>query len=157
MKKCVDFYNKNKPHSLPLKRKNMGDLKENGMSIVNSVSYLRGIKGEDSVLIYPSSLLGYYGIIRVSKKFEAGEEIEIDNRYGGIVTIRVSSYSNTIGMAIMNSDLSVKVVSEFPSGNFGSKIEGKVCIYRKVINGNMYLYNGTGNAHNINCCFISVA
>ena len=73
-----------------------------------------------------------------------------------IVIIRVSSHSHSIGMAVINSDLSANVLSELPNGNFGGKVEGKICIYRKESNGNLYIYNGAAIAHNINACFISV-
>lgn len=146
------------PHSLPVKGKGMatGDVYENEMRIVDAVDYLRGLAGKDSALIVPSDLLVYFGIARVNRKLVAGEEMVIYNRSGGLAIIKVSSNSNTVGMAVINSDLTANVLSEFPSGNFGSKKEGKVCLYRKENNGNLYLYNGTGIDHNINACVISV-
>lgn len=145
------------PCSLPLKCKNMAeDIKENEMTSVSGVDYVRGLRGNDSVLIALNNLFANYGFVRVNQRFDAGEEKEINFKNGGIVTIRVSSHSHSIGMAVINSDLSANVLSELPNGNFGGKVEGKICIYRKESNGNLYIYNGAAIAHNINACFISV-
>lgn len=132
------------------------DIKENEMTSVSGVDYVRGLRGNDSVLIALNKLFANYGFIRVNQSFGAGEEKEINFKTGGIVTIRVSSYRHAVGMAVINSDLSANVLSELPNGNFGGKVEGKICIYRKEISGNLYIYNGAAVAHNINACFISV-
>lgn len=133
------------------------DIREDQMTVVSGVDYVRGLRGNDSVLIALNNLFVNYGIVRVNQRFDAGEEKEINFKNGGIVIIRVSSYRHDIGMAVINSDLSANVLSELPNGNFGGKVEGKICIYRKEINGNLYIYNGAAIAHNINACFISVA
>ena len=58
------------PCSLPLKCKNMAeqDIREDQMTITNTVDYLRGIKGKDSILIAPGNLLSalfqYRGIVQ---------------------------------------------------------------------------------------------
>jgi hypothetical protein len=132
------------------------DIREDQMNLVSGVDYVRGLIGNDSVLIALNNLFANYGIVRENKRFDAGEEKEINFKNGGIVIIRVSSYRHSIGMAVINSDLSANVLSELPNGNFGGKVEGKICIYRKEINGNLYIYNGAAIAHNINACFISV-
>lgn len=48
------------PNPLPIKCKNMasGDIQEDQMTITNTVDYLRGLKGKDSVLVSPVELLG---------------------------------------------------------------------------------------------------
>lgn len=132
------------------------DIREDQMTSVSSVDYVRGLKGKDSVLITPDNLFANYGIIRVNQRFDAGEEKGIDFKNGGIVMIKVSSNSNFIGLSVINGHLGVKVLSELPDGNFGSKVEGKICIYRKEVGGNLYIYNGATIAHNINACLISV-
>ena len=132
------------------------DIKENEMTSVSSVDYVRGLRGKDSVLIALNDVFVNCGIIRVNQRFDAGEEKEINFKHGGIVIIKISSHSHSIGMAVINGDLSAEVLSELPSGNFGSKVDYKICIYRKEIGGNIYIYNGATIAHNINACFISV-
>ena len=132
------------------------DIREDQMNLVSGVDYVRGLRGNDSVLIALNNLFANYGIVRENKRFYAGEEKEINFKNGGIVIIRVISHSHSIGMAVINSDLSANVLSELPNVNFGGKVEGKICIYRKESNENLYIYNGAAIAHNINACFISV-
>lgn len=132
------------------------DIKENEMTPVSGVDYVRGLRGKDSVLIALNDVFVNCGIIRVNQRFDAGEEKEINFKHGGIVMIKVSSNSNFIGLSVINGHLGVKVLSELPDGNFGSKVDGKICIYRKEVGGNLYIYNGATVAHNINACFISV-
>ena len=132
------------------------DIAMNQFPVVTDLSYVYGEKSNNQNKIALNNLFANYGIVRVNKGFDAGEEKEINFKNGGIVIIRVSSYRHSIGMAVINSDLSANVLSELPNGNFGGKVEGKICIYRKEINGNLYIYNGAAIAHNINACFISV-
>ena len=39
------------------------DIREDQMTVVSSVDYVRGMKGKDSVLIIPSSLMTQRGIL----------------------------------------------------------------------------------------------
>lgn len=64
---------------LPLKCKNMAeqDIREDQMTITNTVDYLRGLKGMDSVLIAPGNLLSalfqYRGIVQdANNSLDAG-------------------------------------------------------------------------------------
>ncbi|MUU00181.1 MAG: hypothetical protein EP145_14945 [Bacteroides uniformis] len=45
------------------------DIKENEMTPVSSVDYVRGLKGKDSVLITPSSLMTQRGILHTSLSY----------------------------------------------------------------------------------------
>lgn len=55
--RTLSFHN---PEDSPIKCKNMasGDIQEDQMTITNTVDYLRGLKGKDSVLVSPVELLG---------------------------------------------------------------------------------------------------
>ena len=54
-----------------------GDIQEDQMTITNTVDYLRGIKGKDSILIAPGNLLSalfqYRGIVQdANNSLDAG-------------------------------------------------------------------------------------
>ena len=74
-------------YPLPLKCKNMAeqDIKENEMTTVSSVDYVRGLKGKDSVLIKKSDLLSSV-LKRMSLPRYATNEIgnydDLDSGYG---------------------------------------------------------------------------
>ena len=63
------------------------DIREDQMNLVSGVDYVRGLRGNDSVLIALNNLFANYGIVRENKRFDAGEEKEINFKNGGIVII----------------------------------------------------------------------
>ena len=61
------------------------DIREDQMTVVSSVDYVRGLKGKDSVLVTPSSLMTQIGILHTSFSLSPGEQYELPYKSGLIM------------------------------------------------------------------------
>lgn len=79
------------------------DIREDQMTVVSSVDYVRGMKGKDSVLIIPSSLMTQRGILHKSLSLSPGEQYELP--YGsGLIMIQNASISYGKAVATILGD-----------------------------------------------------
>lgn len=105
------------------------DIKENEMTSVSSVDYVRGLKGKDSVLITPSSLMTQRGILHTSFSLSPGEQYELP--YGsGLIMIQNASYTLGKALAILFGTGSGNVITPNDSINFFSEVENKICVIK---------------------------
>ena len=68
-------------------------IKENEMTSVSNVDYVRGLKGEDSVLITLSSLMTQIGILHTSFSLSPGGQYELPYK-SGLIMIQNSNRSH---------------------------------------------------------------
>lgn len=111
---------------LPLKCKNMAeqDIKENEMTPVSSVDYVRGLKGKDSVLITPSSLMTQRGILHTSLSLSPGEQYELPYN-SGLIMIQNASLSHEKVVATLCGSGSGTVIVPSSIINFFSEKQTK--------------------------------
>jgi len=87
------------------------DIREDQMTVVSSVDYVRGMKGKDSVLIIPSSLMTQRGILHKSLSLSPGEQYELP--YGsGLIMIQNASISYGKAVATILGDGTGIVIAE---------------------------------------------
>ena len=75
-------------------------IKENEMTSVSSVDYVRGLKGEDSVLITLSSLMTKIGILHTSFSLSPGGQYELPYK-SGLIMIQNSNRSHEKAVATL--------------------------------------------------------
>lgn len=92
------------PCSLPLKRKNMAeqDIREDQMTVTNTVDYLRGLKGKDSVLVTPTDLSKASGVIRFYEWIEPNTNVYLPFS-SGLILVENVSHSEKRALAVIDS------------------------------------------------------
>ena len=118
-------------------------IKENEMTSVSSVDYVRGLKGEDSVLITLSSLMTQIGILHKSLSLSPGEQYELP--YGsGLIMIQNASISYGKAVATILGDGTGIVIAEAGGINFFSEVEDRICVFSNKA-GAKYVIKNTKN------------
>lgn len=92
------------PCSLPLKCKNMAeqDIREDQMTVTNTVDYLRGLKGKDSVLVTPTDLSKASGVIRFYEWIEPNTNVYLPFS-SGLILVENVSHSEKRALAVIDS------------------------------------------------------
>ena len=126
----------------------MEDRKENEMPIVDSVDYLRGMKGKDSVLINIEDIANNAGIQQLGYyPLKGGIETEIPNsNVPCLACIYVSSVDYDVGLAIIDAGTTGFIFRESKSASFFDKSKSKVVLYRKDVKGPLFIISNIGNA-----------
>jgi hypothetical protein len=104
------------------------DIKENEMTTVNSVDYVRGLKGKNSVLIIPSDLAAISGLYRINKILGPGEQFTLPLG-GGLIMIQNQSKTHEKALALISSRGTGDVIVSENTINFFSEVEDKICVY----------------------------
>lgn len=140
---------------LPLKCKNMAeqDIKENEMTPVSSVDYVRGLKGKDSVLITPSSLMTQRGILHTSLSLSPGEQYELPYN-SGLIMIQNASLSHEKVVATLCGSGSGTVIVPSSIINFFSEKTDKICVFRNGDNTRYIIKNTRDKYQNVVITFI---
>ena len=130
------------------------DIKENEMTTVNSVDYVRGLKGRNSVLVSPTNMLKDYGILRLFKRLEPGEAYELP--YGtGLMMVQNSSETYQKAIAAVYENNTGEVIVPQTLINFFSEVENRICIFNKGVGTKYVVKNSRGVSQNIILTFIS--
>lgn len=130
------------------------DIKENEMTTVNSVDYVRGLKGRNSVLVSPTNMLKDYGILRLFKRLEPGEAYELP--YGtGLMMVQNSSETHQKAIAAVYENNTGEVIVPQTLINFFSEVENRICIFNKGVGTKYVVKNSRGVSQNIILTFIS--
>ena len=89
---------------LPLKCKNMAeqDIREDQMTVTNTVDYLRGLKGKDSVLVTPTDLSKASGVIRFYEWIEPNTNVYLPFS-SGLILVENVSHSEKRALAVIDS------------------------------------------------------
>lgn len=89
---------------MPLKRKNMAeqDIREDQMTVTNTVDYLRGLKGKDSVLVTPTDLSKASGVIRFYEWIEPNTNVYLPFS-SGLILVENVSHSEKRALAVIDS------------------------------------------------------
>ncbi len=140
---------------MPLKCKNMAeqDIKENEMTPVSSVDYVRGLKGKDSVLITPSSLMTQRGILHTSLSLSPGEQYELPYN-SGLIMIQNASLSHEKVVATLCGSGSGTVIVPSSIINFFSEKTDKICVFRNGDNTRYIIKNTRDKYQNVVITFI---
>ena len=128
-----------------------GDIKENEMTPVSSVDYVRGLKGKDSVLITPSSLMTQRGILHTSLSLSPGEQYELPYN-SGLIMIQNASLSHEKVVATLCGSGTVIVPSSII--NFFSEETDKICVFRNGDNTRYIIKNTRDKYQNVVITFI---
>lgn len=129
-------------------------IKENEMTSASSVDYVRGLKGEDSVLVTPTDMLKDYGILRLFKRLGPGEAYELP--YGsGLMMVQNSSETHQKAIAAVYENNTGEVIVPQTLINFFSEAEGRICIFNKGVGTKYVVKNSRGVSQNIILTFIS--
>lgn len=129
------------------------DIRENEMTSVSSVDYVRGLKGEDSVLITPSSLMKQRGILHTSVSLSAGEQYELPYN-SGLIMIQNASYTLGKALAILFGTGSGNVITPNDSINFFSEVENKICVIKRGSSARYVIKNTMNDTQSIVFTFI---
>lgn len=111
-------------------------IKENEMTSVSSVDYVRGLKGEDSVLITLSSLMTQIGILHTSFSLSPGGQYELPYK-SGLIMIQNSNRSHEKAVATLYGSGNGTVIVPSSTIQFFSEEIGKVCVFN---NGKYEIY-----------------
>ena len=89
---------------MPLKCKNMAeqDIREDQMTVTNTVDYLRGLKGKDSVLVTPTDLSKASGVIRFYEWIEPNTNLYLPFS-SGLILVENVSHSEKRALAVIDS------------------------------------------------------
>ena len=89
---------------MPLKCENImaDDIRENAMTVSNSVDYVRGLKGKDSVLVTPTDLSKASGVIRFYERIEPNANVYLPF-FSGLILVQNASHSEKRALAVIDS------------------------------------------------------
>ena len=129
------------------------DIREDQMTVTNTVDYLRGLKGKDSVLITPSSLMTQRGILHTSLSLSPGEQYELPYN-SGLIMIQNASLSHEKVVATLCGSGSGTVIVPSSIINFFSEETDKICVFRNGDNTKYIIKNTRNKSQNIIITFI---
>ena len=78
------------------------DIREDQMTITNTVDYLRGLKGKDSVLVTPTDLSKASGVIRFYEWIEPNTNVYLPFS-SGLILVENASHSEKRALAVIDS------------------------------------------------------
>ena len=129
------------------------DIKENEMTSVSSVNYVRALKGKDSVLVTPSSLMTQIGILHTSFSLSPGEQYELPYS-SGLIMIQNSTQTHDKAVATLCGGGSGTVIVPSSVINFFSEVSGKVCVFNTGTNTKYVVKNKNESSTNVILTFI---
>lgn len=129
------------------------DIREDQMTVVSSVDYVRGMKGKDSVLIIPSSLMTQRGILHKSLSLSPGEQYELPYN-SGLIMIQNASLSHEKVVATLCGSGSGTVIVPSSIINFFSEETDKICVFRNGDNTRYIIKNTRDKYQNVVITFI---
>ena len=129
------------------------DIKENEMTSVSSVNYVRALKGKDSVLVTPSSLMTQIGILHTSFSLSPGEQYELPYK-SGLIMIQNSTQTHDKAVATLCGGGSGTVIVPSSVINFFSEVSGKVCVFNTGTNTKYVVKNKNESSTNVILTFI---
>ncbi len=129
------------------------DIREDQMTVVSSVDYVRGMKGKDSVLIIPSSLMTQRGILHKSLPLSPGEQYELPYD-SGLIMIQNASLSHEKAVATLCGSGSGTVIAPSSTINFFSEKTDKICVFRNGDNTRYIIKNTRDKYQNVVITFI---
>ena len=129
------------------------DIREDQMTPVSSVDYVRGLKGKDSVLITPSSLMTQRGILHTSLSLSPGEQYELPYN-SGLIMIQNSNRSHEKAVATLYGSGNGTVIDPSSTIQFFSEEIGKVCVFNNGDNTKYIIKNTRNESQNLIITFI---
>lgn len=103
------------------------DIKENEMTSVSRVSYLRGLNSNNSVLVAPNDVLEGVGFFRLEKVFVPGETYVLPY-VSGLIMIQNATSVHQKSIAVVHGDNNGSIIVPQGTINFFSEVENKICI-----------------------------
>ena len=104
------------------------DIKENEMTSVSSVDYVRALKGKDSVLVTPTDLSKASGVIRFYERIEPNTSVYLPFS-SGLILVQNASHSVKKALAVIDSENSGTVLVSYPNIEFFSvSNDNRICI-----------------------------
>lgn len=129
------------------------DIREDQMTIVSSVDYVRGLKGKDSVLVRPEDLMEQGYVYRRNLTLSAGEQYELPYS-SGLIMIQNSSHTHDKAVATLCGGGSGTVIVPQGDINFFSEVSGKVCVFNTGTNTKYVVKNTKGSSTGVILTFI---
>lgn len=129
------------------------DIREDQMTVVSSVDYVRGLKGKDSVLVTPSSLMTQRGILHTSFSLSPGEQYELPYK-SGLIMIQNSNRSHEKAVATLYGSGNGTVIVPSSTIQFFSEEIGKVCVFNNGDNTRYIIKNTRDKYQNVVITFI---
>ena len=129
------------------------DIREDQMTSVSSVDYVRGLKGKDSVLVTPSSLMTQRGILHTSVSLSPGEQYELPYT-AGLIMIQNASYTLGKAVAVLFGTGSGNLIISNEAINFFSEVEGKICVFNNGLRTKFVIKNTMNIAQSVVFTFI---
>ena len=129
------------------------DIREDQMTSVSSVDYVRGLKGENSVLIIPSSLMTQIGILHTSFPLSPGSEYELPYK-SGLIMIQNSNRSHEKAVAALYGSGNGTVIIPSSTIQFFSEEIGKICVFNNGDNTKYIIKNTRAESQNLIITFI---
>lgn len=129
------------------------DIREDQMTITNTVGYLRGLKGKDSVLVAPSSLMTQIGILHTSFSLSPGGQYELPYK-SGLIMIQNSNRSHEKAVATLYGSGNGTVIVPSSTIQFFSEEIGKVCVFNNGENTKYIIKNTRNESQNLIITFI---
>ena len=78
------------------------DIREDQMTIVSSVDYVRGMNGKNSVLVTPTDLSKASGVIRFYERIEPNTSVYLPFS-SGLILVKNASHSEKRALAVIDS------------------------------------------------------
>lgn len=104
------------------------DIKENEMTSVSSVDYVRALKGKDSVLVTPADLSKASGVIRFYERIEPNTSVYLPFS-SGLILVQNASHSVKRALAVIDTGNSGTVLVPYPNIEFFSASnDNRICI-----------------------------
>lgn len=129
------------------------DIKENEMTTVSSVDYVRGLKGKDSVLITPDNLIKQGGVYYRRLSLSPGEQYELPYE-AGLIMLQNTSLSYDKAVATLCGNGSGTVIVQGGGINFFSEVSGKVCVFNTGTNTKYVVKNTKESSTGVTLTFI---
>lgn len=118
----------------------MGDLRENEMTIVDSVDYVRGIQGSNGVLISHQDIASQ---VKDVQAFRIPPNEEYDTGISNYGLYQLDNYKNG-GCALFIVSHNASFLISAIGSSFGTvEGEGSLALYKKESNGNIFIRNNT--------------
>ncbi|WP_033887267.1 hypothetical protein, partial [Bacteroides faecichinchillae] len=126
---------------------------------MNDISQLLGLNSQSNIsLATIAAVLNKGGIIRVETIIKSGKEYEIKNSSkGGLLFIQNASIEHDISLILFFASGGNYVV--YPSKGVSvntNETSDKLVVYRKTINGELYVKNNSNFDRTAFVCFISI-
>lgn len=130
------------------------DIKENEMTSVSSVDYVRGLKGKDSVLVRPEDLMKQGYVYHRNLTLSAGEQYELPYT-SGLIMVQNTSSAHQKAIAVVYGNNTGNIIVPQGAINFFSEVSGKVCVFNTGINTKYVVKNTKESSTNVSLTFIS--